>query len=120
MDLDVLPVVAVRVAVWALVTAATFAVKPAEVAVAGTVTEVGTVTDPLLLATATLKPPVGAEPDSVTMHESASDPVIDALLHVRPLTTGASADPVPVKLTVAVGAVLAIASCPVTELAVVG
>jgi hypothetical protein len=84
------------------------------------VIELGTVTEPLLLARPTLTPPVGAEPDSVTVHESDSEPVIEVLLHVRLLTVGASADPVPLKLTVAVGAVLAMASWPVTELAVVG
>jgi hypothetical protein len=118
--LDVLPVVAVRVTDCAVVTAATVAAKLAELAVAGTVIEAGTVTEALLLARATLTPPVGAEPESVTVHESVREPVMDALLHVRPLTVGARADPVPLKLTVAVGAVLAIASWPVTELAVVG
>jgi hypothetical protein len=116
----VLPVVAVTVAACAVVTAATFAVKPAEFAVAGTVIEVGTVTEALLLVRAILRPPVGAEPESVTVHESDSAPVMDALLHVKAVTVGVRADPVPLKLTATVGAVLAIVSWPVMELAVVG
>ena len=69
-DFEVLPLVAVSVADAAVVTAATLAVNVAEVAVAGTVTELGTATEPLLLARATITPPVGAEPESATVHES--------------------------------------------------
>jgi hypothetical protein len=116
----VLPVVAVRVADCAVVTAATLAVNPAELAVAGTVTELGTVTEPLLLERATVRPPVGAEPDSVTVHESDWEPVIDVLPHEIPLTVGAVDVPVPLRLTLAVDALLEMLSWPVTELAVVG
>ena len=115
-----LPVVAVRVADCAEETAPTLAVNVALLAVAGTVTDAGTVTELVLLASPTVTPPVGAEPESVTVHESDKDPVIEVLPHVRPLTVGASAVPVPLKLTVAAGAVLAMESCPDTELAVVG
>ena len=104
----------------ALLTEATLAVNAALVAVAGTVTEVGTVTAPLLLARLTLTPPVGAEPDRLTEHESASAPVIDVLLHCTALTVGITTVPVPLRLTVEVAALLAIINCPVTEFAVAG
>jgi hypothetical protein len=119
-DFDVDPVVAVRVTDCAVVTEATFAVNAALVAVAGTVTELGTVTAPLLLERLTLTPPVGAVPDRVTVHESAKAPVIEVLLQETALTVGAMAVPVPVRLTVAVGALLEMLSCPVTEPALVG
>ena len=119
-DFDVLPVAAVRVTDCAVVTEAALAVKAALVAVAGTVTEPGTVTELLLLVRATLTPPVGAEPDKLTVHESASAPVIDVLPQETALTVGTTAVPVPLRLTVAVGALLEIVNCPVTELAVVG
>lgn len=107
-DLEVDPVVAARVTDCAVVTEATLAVNAALVAVAGTVTEPGRVTAPLLLASATLTPPVGAEPDRVTVHESASDPVIVVLLHEIELTVGVTVVPVPPRLTVAEGALLEI------------
>jgi hypothetical protein len=103
-----------------VVTETALAVKEALVAVAGTVTELGTATEVPLLARVTLTPPVGAEPERLTVHESASAPVIDVLLHETALTVGATAVPVPLRLTVAVGAVLATLSCPVTELALAG
>jgi hypothetical protein len=119
-DFDVLPVAAVIVADCALLTEDTVAVNAALDAVAGTVTELGTVTALLLLARETLTPPVGADPDRLTVHESASAPVIELLLHETALTVGAIAVPVPLRLMVAVGAVLDMVSCPVTELALVG
>jgi hypothetical protein len=119
-DFEVLPLVAVSVADAAVVTAATLAVNVAEVAVAGTVTELGTATEPLLLARATITPPVGAEPESATVHESASDPVMDVLPHASPLTVGTVVEPVPLRLTLALGALLAIASWPVTDPATFG
>lgn len=118
--LEVLPVVAVTVADCALVTEATFAVKAAVVAVAGTVTALGTVTAPLLLARPTFTPPVGAEPDKLTVQASAREPVIEVLLQETALTVGDTVVPVPLRLTVAAGAVLEIDSCPVVELAAVG
>jgi hypothetical protein len=117
---DVLPVVADSVTDCALLTEATFAVNAALVAVAGTVTEPGTVTALLLLARETLRPPVGAEPDSVTVHASAKDPVIEVLPQDIPLTVGVTVVPVPLRLIVAAGAVLEIDNWPATELAVVG
>jgi hypothetical protein len=117
---EVPPVVAVSVTDCALLTLATLAVKAALVAVAGTVTELGTVTVPLLLDRPTLTPPVGAEPDKLTVHESASAPVMDVLLQATALTVGITTVPVPLRLTVAVGALLDIVNCPVTEFADVG
>jgi len=117
---EVLPVVAVRVTDCALVTEATFAVNVALVAVAGTVTELGTATALALLPRLTLRPPVGAEPDKLTVHESVSDPVMEVLLQLTALTVGATVVPVPLRPTVAVGALLEIVSWPVVELAVVG
>ena len=117
---EVLPVAAVTVAVCAVLTEAAFAVNVALVDVAGTVTEPGTVTALLLLARDTLRPLVGAEPDRRTVQVSANDPVIDVLLQDNALTFGSTVVPVPLRLTVAVGALLARVNCPVVELAVVG
>ena len=58
-------------------TAATVAVKLAEVAFAVTVTDEGTATDALLLASPTLKPPAGAAAESVTVQASVPAPVIE-------------------------------------------
>jgi len=76
----VLPVAAVIVAVCAVLTADTVAENAALVAAAATVTDVGTTTALLLLERPTLKPPVGADPVSVTVHASVPAPVIDELL----------------------------------------
>jgi len=76
-----LPALAVRVAVCAVLTEETVAVKVAVVAPAATVTEAGTVTDELLLARLTAKPPVGAAAFRVTVQLSVQAPVIDELLH---------------------------------------
>jgi hypothetical protein len=73
-------VLAVSVAVCEVLTDDTVALNPALVAVAGTVTEAGTETALLLLASPTAIPPVGAEPVSVTVHASVPAPVIEALL----------------------------------------
>lgn len=119
-DCDVLPDAAVNVMVCALVTAETFAVNDALVAVAGTVMDTGTVTALPLLVMETLTPPVGAEPDRLTVQLSARDPVIDVLLQASALTVGVIVVPVPLRLTVVLGALLEIVSCPVDALAVVG
>jgi hypothetical protein len=87
---------------------------------AGTVTDPGTVTELLLLANPTLTPPVGAAPVNVTVHESASVPVIEVLPQVTPLTVGTTAAPVPLTLTERAGALLEMLSCPMTGPAVVG
>jgi hypothetical protein len=96
------------------------AVKAALVAVAGTVTEPGTETELLLLARPTLIPPVGAEPERLTVHESAIDPVMEVLLQDTAVTVGTMAAPVPLRLTVAAGALLRIVNCPLRALAEIG
>jgi hypothetical protein len=53
--------VAVTVADWVVVRVAAEAVKVAEVALAGTVTDAGTVSEVLLSESATTVPPVGAD-----------------------------------------------------------
>lgn len=119
-DREVEPVAAVRVTDCAVVTDATVAVKAALVAVAGTVIEAGTATELLLLERATLTPPVGAEPDKVTVQESDSAPVMEVLEQASALTVGVVEVPVPLRPTVATGAVLEIVNCPVADVAVVG
>jgi hypothetical protein len=117
---DVLPVVAVSVADCALLTEATFAVNAALAAVAGTRIEPGTVTAALLLDSATVKPPVGAEPDRLTEQESVSVPVIETVLQLTALTVGVPVAPVALRLTADAGALLDTVNCPLTEPAVVG
>ena len=90
---------AVKVTACAVPTALTFAVKPALVAFAGTISVDGTVTAALLLVIATLKPPLGAAPLNVTVQASVPEPVIEALPHEKALSVGAFATPVPLKLT---------------------
>jgi hypothetical protein len=118
--LELLPVDAVRVADCVFVTEATIAVNDVLVAPAGITTELGTETAALLVARTTLTPPAGAEPDNVTVHLSASDPAIVVVLQVIALTVGTVVAPVPLRLITGVGALLAIVSCPITELAEVG
>jgi len=65
------------------------------VAPEATVTDAGTVTAELLLATPTANPPLAAATLSVTVQLSVPAPVIDALLQLKPLNTGT---PVPVRL----------------------
>jgi hypothetical protein len=100
--LETLPALAVKVTACAVVTDDTVAVNPALVALAGTTTVAGTVTAALLLARATLKPPLPAAVVSVTVHASLPDPVMDALLHDNTLNAAGTAVPVPVRLTTAV------------------
>jgi hypothetical protein len=90
------PSLAVNVAVWLLLAAATAAVNPALVAPAATVTDDGTVTIELLLARATVVPPLGAAADSVTVHASVPAPVIVPVLQEIPFSVGCvgCADPV--------------------------
>jgi hypothetical protein len=118
--LELVPVVAVNVTDCVLPTDATFAVKVVLVAPAATVTELGIVTAGLLVPSATLKPPAGAGPDRVTVHETAIDPVIEVRLHDTALTTGVDVAPVALRLMAAAGALPEIVNCPVTEPAVVG
>ncbi len=91
-----LPALAVRVAVWAVLTEVTVAVKVAVVEPAATATVVGTVTAEVLLARLTAKPPVAAAAFSVTVQLSVPAPVIEPLAQLSPLSTGT---PVPLRLT---------------------
>ena len=70
--------------------------KAAVVEPAATVTEAGTVTDELLLARLTAKPPVGAAAFSVTVQLSVPAPVIEPLVQLSALSTGT---PVPLRPT---------------------
>jgi hypothetical protein len=112
--LEVLPLVAVSATDCALLTEVALAVNAALVAAAGTVTEAGTMTELLLLARLMLRPPVGAEADMLTVHASARDPVMEVLLQETALTVGVTAAmPAPLRLIVAVGALLVIVTVPV-------
>jgi hypothetical protein len=117
---ELLPEAAVSVTVSVLVTEAAFAMKVALVEAAGTVTEAGTATAELLDESPMANPPVGADPDKLTVQESACDPVMDVFVHEIALTAGATVVPVPLRLTAGVGTLLEIVSCPVIELAEVG
>jgi len=76
-------------------------VNPAVVAFAGTVTVAGTVTAALLLARLTLRPPLGAAADSVTVHASDPDPVMDPLLQESTFNAAGAAVPVPLRAMIA-------------------
>jgi hypothetical protein len=88
--------VAVSVAFWAVETADALAEKAALLAPAGTVTEEGTLTAALLLASLIVTPK-RAEPFSVTLHASVPAPVMDALLQEIDCSAGR---PSPAKLNV--------------------
>jgi hypothetical protein len=79
--LDALPALALSVAVCVVETEATEAMKPALVAFAATITDVGTVTDAILLDRCTANPPAGAAAVRPTVQASDPAPVIAALLH---------------------------------------
>jgi hypothetical protein len=114
--LNTLPVPAVIVTAWAVVTEDTVAVNPALVAPAGTVTVPGTFTAELLLDRFTSSPPLGAEAVSVTVHASVPAPVMDSLLQESALNVAGAAVPVPLSLITGlplVEVLLAIVSCPV-------
>ena len=125
------PAAAVRVTVWAVVTAETVAVKPMLVAPAGTVADAGTVTALLLLARLTASPPVPAAALSVTVQASVPAPVSEPWLQLNESTVGSTESPgeelplvpEPLKLTANAGfseELLAIVSCPVAEPAAEG
>ncbi|MFZ0745075.1 MAG: hypothetical protein WAM85_11755 [Terracidiphilus sp.] len=120
---DTLPEVAIRVTAWAEVTDATVAENPILLAVAGMVTEAGTVTAELLLDKLTVTPLAGAALLSVTVQASVPAPAMDPLVQVSALNTGVLEAPVPLKLITADGLVeelLVMANCPVAAPAVVG
>jgi hypothetical protein len=63
-------------------------VKPTLAALAGTITDAGTVTADLLLDRLTFKPPLGAAVLKVRVQGSVPDPVIEPLLHETEFNTG--------------------------------
>lgn len=75
--------------------------NPALVALAGTVTVLGTVTAELLLDRFTINPPLGAAAVSVTGHASVPDPIIVPLLQYSALNAAVLVPvvPVPLRLT---------------------
>jgi hypothetical protein len=86
----------VSVTVCVVATAATVAVNPTLVALAGTVTVAGTVTAVLLLDRVTTNPPLGAAAFRVTVQAWVPEPVMAPLPQVSALTV----IPVPLRLTV--------------------
>ena len=101
--LEALPEVADKVTVCPVATGETAAVKPALPALAGTVTNAGTVTAELLLDRLTFKPPLAAAVLRVRLQASVPDPVIDLLLQDRELNAAGNEEPVipvPLRLTV--------------------
>ncbi len=97
--------IAVSVADCVEVNAETVAVKPALVALAGTVNVAGTVTAALLLERVTTIPPVGAVPLRVTVQASVPAAVNEPLAQERE-ESAAVETPVPLRLTTAVGLVV--------------
>ena len=115
-----LPALAESVTACMVLTEEAVAEKPVLVAPAATVTEPGTVTEVLLLARLTIKPPLGAAVFSETVQESVAAPVTDALAQVRLVTTGT---PAPLRLMAAVPLVvelLTIVKVPLVAPAAVG
>jgi len=82
----------VIVAVCVVLTAETVAVNAALVAPAGIVTDVGTVTAELLLASVTTNPPLGAPAVRLTVQASVPAPVSEPLLQETALSAVAGAD----------------------------
>jgi hypothetical protein len=85
---DTAPNVAVSVAVTSAATAAAVAVNVAVVAAAGTVTEGGTVTLALLLASVTDMPPAEAGRVNVTVHVEVPGPCTEAGVQDKLLSCG--------------------------------
>lgn len=110
-----LPAEAVNVAVCAVVTAETVAVKLALLAPAATVTEAGTESEVLLLDKLTTSPPVPAAAVKETVHASLPDPANDELLQETALSAPGAAMPVALMFTtrLPVDELLAIVSTPV-------
>lgn len=97
---DELPALAVNVAVCAVVTAATSALKSTLAAPAATVTEAGTVTAVSLLARFTINPLLPAAALRVTVQLSVVDPVTDPFAQLNALREAVTAAvPVPLRLT---------------------
>jgi hypothetical protein len=94
--------VAESIAAWGVETDAVVAEKAVLAVPAATTTETGTVTEELLLARLTVKPPVAAAVFSVTVQASVAEPVIDEFAQAMALSTGR---PAPVRLMAALGLV---------------
>ena len=94
-----LPAVAVRVAVCEVETAATDAENVADEEPEAIITEVGTVTELLLLERLTAMPPVGAAAVKLTVHALVAAPVMDPLAHVK-LPSAVGLTPAPLMLSV--------------------
>jgi hypothetical protein len=117
------PALAVKVAAWAEVTDETVAVNAALVALAATVTVVGTLTAALPLDRLRLSPPLGAAALNVTVQASVPDPVMDVLPQESALNAAEEDVPVPLRAMVAVPLVeelLVMVNLPEAAPAVVG
>jgi hypothetical protein len=117
---EMLPALAVRVTVEAVVTEFTVAVKLPLLVPPTNATLSGTVTAELLLARFTRNPLPAAAVFSVTVQLSVSAPVMDPLAHVSPVSTGTPAPLSAIAVIVPVDELLVRASAPVTEPAAVG
>jgi hypothetical protein len=93
MVFETLPALAVSITVWAVATGDTVAVIPALAALAGIVTEAGTVTAVLLVDRLTVIPLGGAGAFSVTVQVSVPEPTMDVSLHDSALNTAVPASP---------------------------
>lgn len=93
------PAVAVRVTLCWVLNDETVALKLALVALAGTVTELGTVIAELLLARFTVSPLLPAAADRLTVQATVPAPDMDPLLHVRALRVPGAEVPDPLMLT---------------------
>jgi hypothetical protein len=103
-----------------VLTEETAAEKAALVAPAATVTVAGTVTELLLLARLTVKPPLGAAAFRETVQASVPAPVMEAFVQESTVSTGT---PVPLRLTAAdplVEELLTMVSVPLAAPAAVG
>ena len=104
------PAVAVMVAVVVVLTAEAVAVNGALVDPATTVTEAGTLSEELLLASVTANPPLGAAAESVTEQASVTAPVSELLLQETPLSAacGLSCSEVALLTPAAVAVIVAV------------
>jgi hypothetical protein len=118
-DFEIPPDVAVRVAVWAEVTATAEAVRLVLDAPEAMVRDAGTVSELLLLARVTGVAAVAA-PLRLTVHTSEPAPDSDVLLQESPLRVGAAACPVPLRAIVAAAALLVMAIDPLAAPAAAG
>jgi hypothetical protein len=117
-----LPALAVSFTVVATLTEETVTVKLALLAPTGTVTEAGTVTADLLLASLTANPPLAAAAFNVTVQLSVPDPVIEFVLQLNSVKTELenppresakliASDTIEAGLVMISGAVVPIATC---------